>query len=174
LGISPRKRGAPAASSAYPRARFFAAPDGEGLTRCNEFHTDALALKGTEQPVAPFKGCVAESEAYIAQEFCGRQDGRRQDETFATAKVGFAEQVFAQRPALDRAPDRPDHVATLSTGNDTATYDGQSVPRAQGRVELNLELLRQPFVVVIKQRDPSSQRNINTGVAGSPEADVLA
>ena len=62
----------------------------------------------------------------------------------------------------------------LSSGDDTARDDGQAVPGTLGRVELNLELLRQPFVIIVEQRDPSPMRDINTGMARSPEAEVLA
>jgi len=42
----------------------------------------------------------------------------------------------------------------LVPGDDTARHNRKSMPRTLCGGKLNLELLGQPFVIIVKQRDP--------------------
>ena len=83
----------------------------------------------------------------------------------ATAGPLPGEEILADRLAGLRKPGRPNEPRAVPRGLEAARHDGIARVHLAGEIELPLELVRLPVIVVIQQRDPFGARPVDTSVA---------
>jgi hypothetical protein len=98
--------------------------------------------------------CESAAEWNPEKQLARRKDGGVDDHALTGKRGTAAEEILAEGLAFARVPARPDPVSDLVPRDQAAADDRMLNGRLFRGFDLELELSRQPFVIVVQKRDP--------------------
>ena len=163
--LYPRKRKPPVLDTTDCLKSLFSVPNSERLSGSHKLNGSIVTHGGQEDPVDVVMPSRLGSKRDFLQQLFGRKNRGGLHEPFSSEQTGAAEQIFTHGLTAGRQPPGQQDIGRFAPLDETARNDGILERGLLRGVQLDVELVWKPFVVMVEKGDPSTSSYLDSFVA---------